>query len=71
MIEFNSQAIKRALKLYIRMSVEYQRIVGSKQTDNVSAKGTCLLRSFSSTIRSITNKVIKKINAEKRRPAMI
>ena len=70
MIEFNSQAMNKALKLYIRMSVEYQRIVGSKHTDNVNAKEMRLLRSFSSTTR-ITNKVIKKINAEKRRPAII
>ena len=70
MIEFNSQAMNKALKLYIRMSVEYQRIVGSKHTDNVNAKKMRLLRSFSSTTR-ITNKVIKKIIAEKRRPAII
>lgn len=70
MIEFNSQAMNKALKLYIRMSVEYQRIVGSKHADNVNAKEMRLLRSFSSTTR-ITNKVIKKIIAEKRRPAII
>lgn len=70
MIEFNSQAMNKALKLYIRISVEYWRIVGNKQTDNINANEMCLLSKLINTFL-ITTRVAMKVIVEKSRPAII